>query len=667
MTTIRLDFETRSHCDLKATGAWLYSLHPTTEVLCYAWKIDSDPVEGVFVAPFLDLYNLDVEKGVPQWCYEDDFEAHNAGFELAIWENIMTPKYGWPKPDLERFSCSAARAAAHGLPRSLDGTTQAMGLSEEKDKEGHKLMLKLCKPRSAWKKTGKGPIYFGTTEEFQRLLEYCKQDVEAEYALSESLRPLSSDEQKVFQVDLAINRRGVHCDRELIDRAIQMNTVESKKGNAELSELTNKGIQTTGQTAKIIEHLYNEYQFVMPNMQAEIVDSMLKEVLPVGVRKLLRLRQKHSKSSVKKYEAMRARSSDTDHRIRETILYHGAHTGRWTGLKIQPQNYPRPKLSRFEIEELLIPAIMDDRPDLLELYRGSVSAALSDTLRSALTAAPGHKLIGADYKSIEARVLCWLAGEQWAVDMYERGIDVYVDMAATIYNVPIEDLLSLLDQKSLDAKRKRDVGKRAILGLGYQMGEDKFVATCKTHGGIDLDPALANRTVKLYRTKYKRVKALWYDVHETAMKALSNDAYTTVGRPLLFGKRGAFLFFKLPGGRLMSYKDPQIRTNQFNKSALSHMHVDSVTRKWKRTTTYGGALTENLVQAIARDIMAHAMLKAEAAGYPIVMSVHDELVAEVPEGFGSKEEFEQILCDTPDWADGCPIAAEGWEGKRYRK
>jgi DNA polymerase len=636
----------------------LYSLHPTTEVLCYAWKINDKKTGGNFVAPFLDLYNLDVEKGAPQWCYEDDFEAHNAGFELAIWENIMTPKYGWPKPNPKRFSCSAARAAAHGLPRSLDGATQAMGLSEEKDKEGHKLMLKLCKPRPAWKKTGKGPIYFGTTEEFQRLLEYCKQDVEAEYALSESLRPLSSDEQKIFQVDLAINRRGVHCDRELIDRAIQMNTVESKKGNAELSELTNKGIQTTGQTAKIIEHLYNEYQFVMPNMQAEIVDSMLKEVLPVGVRKLLRLRQKHSKSSVKKYEAMRARSNDEDHRIRETILYHGAHTGRWTGLKIQPHNYPRPKLSRFEIEELLIPAIMDNRPDLLELYRGSVSAALSDTLRSALTAAPGYKLIGADYSSIEARVLCWLAGEQWAVDMFAQDVDIYMDMAATIYGVPREQV----------TKEQRGVGKATVLGCGYQMGAPRFRSESEKRG-IDLPKGMATRIINTYRTKYKRVKALWYDVHETAMKALSNDAHTTVGRPLLFGKRGAFLFFKLPSGRLLSYKDPQISRGQyqFNKSALSHMHVDSVTRKWKRTTTYGGALTENLVQAIARDIMASAMLKAEAVGYPIVMSVHDELVAEVPEDFGSKEEFEQILCDTPDWADGCPIAAEGWEGKRYRK
>lgn len=656
-SVVRIDFETRSECDLKAAGSWLYSKHPTTEVLCYAYKIDDKPICSHFVSEDLyDKFGLEVVRGYQfSLASLPVFEAHNAGFELAIWENQMHPKYGWPELDPERLYCSAAKAAAHGLPRSLDGAAKAMGLDVGKDKEGHALMLKLSKPRPQWKKIGKGNKYFGTKEEFKRLKSYCEQDVEVEYQLSKRLSPLNEFERKTFLLDMKINNRGIHCDRELITKAIELSRLDAIKGNEELAKATWWAVQTTGQTEKIRQYLKNHCDLTLPNMQAETIESALKEDILPKARRVLELRQRHSKSSVKKYAAMIARAGDDD-RIRETLLYHGAHTGRWTGMKIQPQNYPRPSLWRFEIETILIPAILEGNTELLESYRGSVSTALSDTLRSALTAAPGNTLVGADYASIEARVLFWLAGETEALDMLRRGEDLYIDMASAIYGVSTSEVTG----------EQRFVGKSTVLGAGYQMSAPRFASECEKRG-IDLTIDMAKRIIDAYRSKYKRVKALWYDVHRTALNALSRPTRTTKGRPLLFGRKGSFLCFQLPSGRLLSYKDPEIRINRFDKKALSHMHVDSKTKKWVRTTTYGGALVENIVQAIARDIMAHAMHRAEEAGYKIILSVHDELIAEVPKGFGSVEEFEKILCDTPTWAKGCPIAAEGWMGERYRK
>jgi len=658
MTTIRIDFETRSECDLKTAGAWKYSLDPTTEVLMYAYRRDAGRLVGSFVEG-----SLKRDFGIPTWTGcpfvvgfdSTEFEAHNAGFEYAIWTNQMVPKYGWPEMAQEQLYCSAAATAAHGLPRSLDGATKAMGLPYEKDKAGHAIMLKLCKPRPQWVKIKKGDRYFGTAEDFERLLEYCKKDVMAEYALSESLAILSPMERKIYLVDQKINLRGVHCDLPLATKAISLEKYESTKGNKKIRELTHNEVQTTGQIAKIREYINTMFLLDLPNLQAPTVDNAIEADIPDKAKEILKLRQKHSKSSVKKYAAMLARA-DKNGVIRETLLYHGAHTGRWTGKAIQPQNFPvPPSLSRPEIEDL-IPSIMQSDLDTVELYRGSVSGLLSDTLRSTLTASPGNDLIGADYASIENRVLLWLADDRDALAKIRSGVDLYVDMASTIYGVPMGDVTS--------AQRK--VGKQTVLGCGYQMGDERFEGECEKKG-IFLPAGMAKRIIKAYRAKYLKVKALWYDVHRIAMRALTSPTWTTVGRKILFSHEPPFLFIDLPSGRRLAYKDPEIRVNRFKKKALSHMRVDPKTKKWVRTTTYGGTLVENIVSAIARDIMAEAMLRCEQRGYPIVMSIHDEIVADVPKGFGSIEDFENILCEQPTWAPGCPIAAEGWRGERYRK
>jgi hypothetical protein len=464
---IYFDFETRSECDLKRAGAWKYSLDPTTEVLCYAWKSERGVFSVNVIAQGVDW--------TPANVYSIDIEAHNASFEFAIWHNIMVPRYGWPDVPLERWHCSAAKAASYGLPRSLDGATAALGLSEAKDKAGHKLMLKLCKPRPWWTKYGRGDKYSGTIEEFERLEQYCRQDVRAEYALSQALDDLSDKERRIWCLDQVINRRGVQADLTLVNKCIELAAVNEAKGKEAITELTDGEVTSPNQVAKLkdwcnrkdfewrkdrpddllhsikialieycsatfskpkLTHLtidddlvdletWIDYQMrcffafgiehkselnilveteiwrlltttheksqqkLLIDLSAQTVETALKkDNLSSEVRQALELRQAHSKSSVKKYLAMRDRACD-DGRIRETLLYHGAHTGRWTGVGIQPQNYPRPSMTRVEIENIIIPDIIKGDTDDLELMAGSISNALSDTLRSALVAGPG--------------------------------------------------------------------------------------------------------------------------------------------------------------------------------------------------------------------------------------------------------------------------------------
>jgi DNA polymerase len=571
----------------------------------------------------------------------------------------MVPRYGWPRIPAEQWFCSAAQAAYHGLPRKLEDAAQALGLDVQKDAEGHRLMKQMSKPRPQWKKTGKGPKWFEDDERLERLYEYCKRDVEVEYALSQALDELPQTERKIWMLDQTINRRGIYCDVELAQSAITIIEDLEDKACAELRELTDGEISTPGQVSKLVDYLnknfyiksgiygvfdYGEFEGPMPDLQAATIEKYLSKTADLRARRILEIRQLHSKASTKKYQAMLDRADD-DQRIRDTILYHGAHTGRWTGVSVQPQNFFKPKFDRASIEQLAIPAIKQHDITELEFLFGDPVVPLSSTLRSTLCAAPGKDLIGADYASIEARVLLWLVKDFEALQKIEAGVDLYVDMAASIYNTPLSKITT----------SQRALGKTAILGLGYGMGAAKFYDTCLRFG-IEIDQGLAERTVSLYRQKYRKVVNYWRSI----------DSYAILSAEP-FSKHGRFLRLKLPSGRYLNYCDPKIRLNRFDESALTYMGLNTITRKWERTETYGGKLTENIVQAIARDIMALGMLRVETAGYPIVMTVHDEIVSEVDKGFGSVDEFVRLLCQQPPWAKGCPISAEGWRGERYRK
>lgn len=639
---IYLDFETRGECDLKKAGAWKYSLHRSTEVMCAAVKDTNRGEDDLhLITPDLFRYVLD-------YIFPGDIaeiESHGAFFEYAIWHNQMVPRYGWPIIPADRWYCSAAKAAYHGLPRKLEDAAIALDLDVRKDVEGSRLMKQMSKPRPKWKKTGEGSKWFEDDDKLQRLYSYCKQDVVTEYALSQALDDLPKMERKLWLLDQTINRRGVYCDVELAKSAIEIIGTLENEAKSELREVTNGEVSTPGQTERIRKYLDDKEDLQLPNLQAETVEEALStDGISPTARRILEIRQLNSKASTKKYQAMLDRADD-DQRMRELLLYHGAHTGRWAGRAIQPQNFYKPSFSRREIESLAIPEIKNKNIESLSFLFNDPISALSSTLRSTLCAAPGKDLIGADYASIEARVLLWRVGETKALEKIKNGVDLYVDMAATIYGIPIDQV----------TKSQRALGKVAILGLGYGMGVDKFWETC-IRFGIEIEYILAEKTVSLYRQKYQKVVRYWWKINNQAIQKSGP-----------FELHDQFLRFKLPSGRPLYYCDPKLTLNRFYEPALTYMTQNSTTRKWERHETYGGKLTENEVQAIARDIMALGMLRAEDAGYPIILTVHDEIVSEIDRNFGSVNEFVKLLCKRPNWAKNCPIDAEGWRGERYRK
>jgi DNA polymerase len=642
---IYIDFETRSELDLKKVGAWKYSLHPSTEVMCLAARREV-PSDLILLIDF-DLETLEYAG--------ENIEAHNAFFEFAIWHNILVPRYGWPAIPEDRWYCSAAKAAYHGLPRKLEEACLALDLDTQKDMEGSRLMKQMAKPRPKWKKTGKGPKWFEDEDQLERLYAYCEGDVAAEYALSQALDDLPKMERKIWLLDQTINRRGVYCDVELAQSAVEIIEILEDKAKIELREITEGRVSTPGQRDKILYWLINENSIFLPNMQAKTIEEALgRDDLTPKARKVLEIRQLHSKASTKKYQAM-LNAADEDQRMRDLLMYHGAHTSRWTGKRVQPTNFFTPKFGRSFIEHLIIPEIKDHNIEMLEFLCGDPLTPLSSTLRATMCAAPGKDLIGADYAGIENRVLLWRVGDLEALDKINRGVDLYIDMACLIFGCKYEDLKALVNKGDLEGTFKRSVGKRAVLGAGYQMGPPRFQAQCAEYG-TEIDMELAERTIQAYRQKYRKIVRHWWKINDQAIKKTG---------PFSVDKK--FLKFKMKSGAVLNYYDPELTLNRFHEPALSYMMVDSGTRKWVRTETYGGKLTENEIQKLSRDIMVLGMMRAEAAGYPIIFNVYDELVAEVDKGFGSIEEFVSLLCQRPSWAKTCPISAEGWRGERYRK
>lgn len=658
---VRIDFETRSRVDLRKVGAWIYSRHPSTEVLCMAYKI-GDNETALWVPDYFARSGLNCPFDVDD---ETIIEAHNAFFEQCIWYGIGVWRFGWPEH--RNWQCSAAKAAYHSLPRSLDGVASALNLREQKDKEGHRIMLQLSKPR---KPTKNNPAHWFTDEaKYKKLYSYCLQDVETETAVSETLSLLPTREKRIWRMDQALNFRGVYADRAAIEGALDLEKVLLSETNRKLTGLTDGKITTIGQVGKLKKYLNelgcnleslgrsNLEQIVSDSKRRaeECVDDLHVKNLPSEALKIINLRLSAARSSTKKYQAMLNRM-DTDDRIRELVLYHGASTGRWTGLGIQIQNFPRGTIKTPDEIELAIDCIKSRDIGRLKLLFGDPMEALSSCLRAVLCAPMGSELIAADYSAIEARVLFWLADETAALRSLAAGKSLYIELAETIFSRPIDKYKN--PQEYL-------LGKGGILGCGYQMWYPKFVATC-ANNGIDISDELGKRVVTTYRHKYFRVVNMWRDYEESAIKAVATKSAVKCGK-VTFLADDDWMYIKLPSGRLLHYYKPIVGYDaQRKKPRLSYMSIEK--GKWVRVYTYGGKLTENVDQATSRDLLAHAMLNLEANGLPLVLTVHDEAVAEVKKKDNrTVDEFCEIMLDKPSWADGLPLAAEGWKGKRFRK
>lgn len=714
-----IDFESRSACSLRNCGSWRYSLDPTTEVLCLAYRLPYWPAgrtglwHPAFASAGLPASPIDQDLiDLFDWVIAGEMvEAHNAFFERGLWTNKMQ---GWPRIHPEQWMCSAAKAASHALPRGLADAAAALHLTVHKDTDGEKIMKKMIKPRKplkkellAWNrhhspcaacaglgkiKIGKAKalpcavcasngylgncppfprVYHDTPEQLAALFAYCRQDVLAEAALSSALPDLSREELAIYHLDQRINERGFQLDTEGVAAALALIEGESVELNAELRELTGGAVEKATQRARMIDWFATEGLDLEDTTKATVdtyLDPESGYPLTPAARRGLELMQQLGKSSTAKYEKM-ADWACPDGRARGGLLYHGATTGRWSGAGIQPHNFVKGAVKDQEALWTLIKTrdpvrVITDAPadkTGAPIYT-TVMDALSQGLRGAIVPAPGKQLFVADYASIEARVLLWLANDQTGMAIFRSGADIYCDMASSIYGREIT---------KADAT-ERGVGKVAILGLGYQMGAGRFKDACWDMAGIAVTEELAQTTVDAYRSKYSRVKQLWYDTEKAAMAAVQRPGQWVPNGYVSWCVIGDFLYCELPSGRRLAYPFPEIRPRTMPwgdiRDGLTFMGINPFVRQWERQTTYGGMLVENIDQAVSRDLMAAGMLRAEATGvYEIVLTVHDEIVSEAAIGAGSVKEFEALMATPPEWAVDCPVSAEGFSCTRYRK
>ena len=655
---VHIDFETRSAADLPKVGSDIYSRHPSTDMLCLGFQFgDEEPNFITRRDPLPSRLQDHILEG-------GKLIAHNASFELAIWNNVCFQKYNWPTISLEQTFCTMAQAYAMALPGTLEKAAAAAGITEQKDMGGSRVMKQISKPRDI---LPDGTIVWWNEEEFsdkyEALYQYCLQDVRVEHQLYKRLLQLTERERKVWLLDQTINSRGVQIDVAAAKKAIKIVESEAERLDQKMRDVTQKGVGACTNSVQLANWM-REQGVENEGVAKPALLKLLTQELPNHVRQALLLRQEAAKSSTAKLIPM-IDCADESNRVKGMFQYHGAGTGRWAGRKIQFQNLPRPQLMKPDDVEFFLSNIDKfQNPDLIELSYGSPLQVISDSIRGFITAKPNHRLVAADFAAIEARVLAWLAGEEKVLHIFRTHGKIYEHAAAGIYHVPAESV----------TKDQRQIGKVAILALGFQGGVGAFQQMAKGYG-VRVSDNEAD-TIKLkWRDDNPNIVKYWYALEEAALAAVRNPgkAYYVgqEGRRVAFIVKGSFLFCQLPSKRMNCYPYPKIESVETpwgqEKEAVTYMSEDSTSRQWKRHKTYGGFWAENITQGTARDVLVDAMFRVEAKGYPIIIHIHDEAVAEVPNGFGTLKEFEQIMSEVPEWAKDLPIAVEGYEAMRFRK
>jgi len=549
-------------------------------------------------------------------------------------------------------------AAAMALPRGLGEVAQVLGLATQKDVEGARLMQQMARPR---KYENGEPVWWDVPEKLARLCQYCETDVEVERLIEHKLRPLGDNERKVYVLDQKINDRGVHLDRELAGICRQLVDEALDRANDTVAAMTDDEVEKITQTGALRAWLNAQGVETDSVSKAAVADLLSRGDLPNAVRMVLEARQEAGKSSVAKIQSMLAYADPVDDRMRGMLLYHGAATGRWSGKGPQPQNMPRGevKVGEKEIELLKTGSL-----EAIEASGYSPFALVSSALRPMFCAQKGWTLVAGDFSAIEARVLAWCAGEEWLLELFRTGGDPYKAMAAEIYHIPVEEV----------DKPKRQLGKGAILGCGFSMGGPKFVAQAAAYG-VEIDEVFATQVVEAYRKKHPKIVQWWNDVSHAALMAVKNPGKVFTAGPVRYASTNAYLWCLLPSGRRLCYPSPRVVKDMtdwgYEREVVVTYGVDSRTRKWGPQKMWRGLWVENIVQAIARDLIAEALIYLDEGGWYPILSVHDEIVCDVSDAGRDGEELarwlEKEMSRVPSWAEGLPIAAEAWAGERYQK
>jgi DNA polymerase bacteriophage-type len=645
------DYETRSRAVLKNIGAAEYAVDPSTTVLCCAYAIDDEPVQLWTAGDPVPAAFIEAATN-PAWIVC----AHGAHFEDAVERHVLHSRFNWPVFPIEKQRCTQAMALAMGLPARLSTVAIALELSNRKDAAGERLMHQTSKPRRAHKDEDPAGIYwFEDQDRLDRLYSYCRQDVEVERELYNRLPPLSPAEQALWTLSSLINARGFCVDRVLAEAARKIAEAAAPEINVELVAITAGDVTTINQVARLTEWL-RDHGCALQQLDRKTIEKKLldPELLP-AVRRVLELRLGGAQAATKKIDALLARAGDDD-RIRGGFRYHGAATGRWTGEGFQAQNLKRPAHNL----DAAIAAISTGNYKHVKALYPKPLAVIGDCSRAMICAAPGHTLIGADFSSIESRVLAWVAGEVWKLDSYRRydatrdpRDEPYCETACRIFRVPSGSYTK--------DSPERNIGKVCDLSFGFMGGIN---AWRKFEPDRFTDEEVKTFNAE-WRATHPAIRRFWYDVDRAALTAVRERGRVIRCGPIAFKNAGALLLLKLPSGRKISYPQPRTVGDE------QRQHVVFSDNSGGRFTDcrggHGGLWVENIVSGIARDLLAEAMLRVEAASYPIVLHVHDEIVAEVPEGFGSLDEFTHLMTRKPAWALELPIAAKAWTGVRYTK
>lgn len=661
--TLHIDFETRSAADLKVVGAHRYAEDPTTEILCLSYRIGDRPVQrwrpGVPIPTELEIATL----------RNDVITAHNAGFERAIWNALMPTRL---KLEPAGQDCTLARAAALGLPTSLEALGKALNAPIQKDKDGHRLMMQMCKPRSLEPLT-----WWEDDERIGRLQVYCDRDVESECAIDNLLPPLPDRERRVWKLDQRINDRGVQLDLRRVRAAIGVVGEAQRRADRRVWELTNGAVGKISQAARIAAWITER------GIPCKSVAVGEHEELELGadflgddkIAAVVRLRAASAKAF--KYGAMEAQVC-RDGRVRGSLQYHGAHTGRWTGRGVQFQNMKRIETEEDEhtVEQTL--AVLDkpmrsaDMTDLLEMLADDPLDALSLCTRAMIVAPEGRKLVGGDFTNVEGRINAWIAGETWKTQAF---LDYDAGTGPDLYRVMAGSIL----EKGADAVTKDDRqiwGKVPELACGYQGGLKAFHKMGAKYG-VRLDDKKVSQIVHGWRENNPEIVEFWRELQDAAMEAVSAPGCViTVRGRVKYRVEGDFLYCQLPSKRVIAYAAPvlEYKTKEIDQDGeiykISRWGVSYrgvYQGRWMKLDLYGGAQCAHVVQGTARDLLVDAMFRVEDAGYPIILTIHDEAMSEVDADFGSAADYEQLMAQPPAWAAGLPIAVKAWEGDRYLK
>ena len=657
MQNISLDIETRSSIDLTQVGAYRYAEHPDTEITLISIRFSEE--EAALYCPVRPELSTISKQRLTEILNDKNVRiyAYNLEFEYALWNEKMHKKRGFPALDLDRCSCTMAVAIMMGFPRSLANACAAIGIEQGKDIEGKNLMMKMAKPIDTSNQSEMFEQKFIEDEKsLRRLGEYCHQDTLIEMQLMKRLKTYAKfilpTERDVWLLDKRINKTGFLVDRDLVTIINQLVECDSEETLKEFQHLTKGMVESPDQKEKYILWLeHNGYKIA--DLTKARVCKALNETTGI-VKQSLLLRQRIACKSVKKFIAAEHRICN-DNRIKGSLVYHGASTGRWTGVGYQPQNLAR---DSFKDDTIPIELIKNDTTTLKVMY-GHYIEVCKKLTRSVITAPDNSWLVVSDFSSIEGRVLAWLAGEKNILNMYREGIDLYKINAATIYGKLPQDV----------DKSERQIGKVAELALGYQGGANAFHSMAANYG-VSVSDNDANKIKNAWRKSRQPTVAYWNRLNKYVTQVIQTGQPVHYNNTsILLSDDRKFLLIRLPSGRHLFYYEPKIKMvmTPWGKETLqvTYMGVDTFTKKWKRISTYGGKLAENITQAVARDLLSDALLRVARAGHKIVMHVHDEIVVE--SSTLEHEELSAIMAQSSSIYEGLPIKAEGFKTKRYKK